>query len=150
MTAQHTIEAKHAEISKMIEALKAATPSTYGIPEAMIDLMPGEHYAGIVLDTDGEPAHHLILLPGEAEKVTWEQAKAWATTQGGELPTHQEQALLLANLKGRFKPNWHWSSEAHETTAGWAWYQYFGNGSQGYTRKYHELRARAVRRLVIE
>ena len=143
------VVAKQAELAKMIEALQCATTFSYGIPEALIELKPGEHYAGIVLADDGEPAHHLILLPGQAEDVTWEGAKAWATDQGGELPTRQEQALLYANLKAQFKPNWYWSSQAHETESSWAWCQGFLDGSQGSYRKTSELRARAVRRLPI-
>ncbi|MDX9843629.1 MAG: DUF1566 domain-containing protein [Aquabacterium sp.] len=142
--------AKQAELTKMIEALQSATSFTYGIPEAMIDLKAGERYAGIVLSEDGEPAHHLVLLPGEAEDVTWEQAKEWAAKQGGDLPTRQEQALLFANLKSQFKPNWHWSNQAHETNSSWAWYQTFSNGNQTLSSQDYELRARAVRRLVIE
>ncbi len=141
--------AKQAELTKMIEALQRATPLSYGIPEAVIEMNPGERYAGIVLDEAGEPGHHLILLPGEAEDISWEDAKKWAADQGGELPNRQEQAILYANLKSHFSPNWYWSSQAHETESSWAWYQLFYNGYQSYDRKYDELRARAVRRLVI-
>ena len=144
------VVAKQAELAKMIEALQCATTFSYGIPEALIELKPGERYAGIVLAEDGEPAHHLILLPGEAEDLNWEDAKSWATEQGGELPTRQEQALLFANLKSQFKPNWHWSNQAHETNSAWAWCQAFNSGDQNYDVQDLELRARAVRRLVIE
>ena len=143
------VVAKQAELAKMIEALQCATTFSYGIPEALIELKPGERYAGIVLAEDGEPAHHLILLPGEAEDLNWEDAKSWATEQGGELPTRQEQALLYANLKAQFKPNWYWSSQAHETESSWAWSQHFNRGSQDNRHENDEFRARAVRRLPI-
>ena len=143
------VVAKQAELAKMIEALQCATTFSYGIPEALIELKPGERYAGIVLAEDGEPAHHLILLPGEAEDLNWEDAKSWATEQGGELPTRQEQALLYANLKAQFKPNWYWSSQAHETESSWAWCLTFSYGYQNGGLKTNELRARAVRRVVI-
>lgn len=142
--------AKQTELAKMIEALQCATTFSYGIPEALIELKPGERYAGIVLAEDGEPSHHLILLPDEADDLNWADAKAWATDHGGELPTRQEQALLYANLKAQFKPNWYWSSQAHETESSWAWCQIFTYGYQSFHRKTRELRARAVRRLVIE
>ena len=141
--------AKQAELAQMIETLQNAASFSYGIPAAAINLAPGERYAGLVLSTDGEPAHHLILLPGEAEDVTWEQAKEWAAKQGGELPTRQEQALLYANLKSHFKPQWYWSGQAHETDSSWAWFQNFTCGYQSSTRKDNECRARAVRRLPI-
>ena len=142
--------AKQAELAQMIETLQNAASFSYGIPAAAINLAPGERYAGLVLSADGEPAHHLILLPGEAEEVTWEQAKEWAAKQGGELPTRQEQALLYANLKSQFKPQWYWSGQAHETESSWAWYQYFIDGHQYDYLKSYEFRARAVRRLIIE
>ena len=142
--------AKQAELAQMIETLQNAASFSYGIPAAAINLAPGERYAGLVLSADGEPAHHLILLPGEAEEVTWEQAKEWAAKQGGELPTRQEQALLYANLKSQFKPQWYWSGQAHETESSWAWYQHFGHGYQDDRHEGLEFRARAVRRLIIE
>ena len=142
--------AKQAELAQMIETLQNAASFSYGIPAAAINLAPGERYAGLVLSADGEPAHHLILLPGEAEEVTWEQAKEWAAKQGGELPTRQEQALLYANLKSQFKPQWYWSGQAHETESSLAWCQVFRSGDQYYFHKNYEFRARAVRRLIIE
>ena len=142
--------AKQAELAQMIETLQNAASFSYGIPAAAINLAPGERYAGLVLSTDGEPAHHLILLPGEAEEVTWEQAKEWATKQSGDLPTRQEQALLYANLKSQFKPQWYWSGQAHETESAWAWCQYFYYGYQYDDYQSLELRARAVRRLPIQ
>lgn len=143
------IVAKQAELAKMIEALQRATPLSYGIPEAVIEMNPGERYAGIVLDEAGEPGHHLILLRGEAEDISWEDAKKWAADQGGELPNRQEQAILYANLKSHFSPNWYWSSQAHETESSWAWCQTFGYGRQSGYHETNELRARAVRRIPI-
>ena len=75
----------------------------------------------------------------------------WASKQGGEsiasLPTRREQALLYANLKEQFEERAYWSCEAE---SGWAWSQYFLSGSQIDRLKRNELRARAVRRLIIE
>ena len=34
-------------------------------------LKAGEQYAGIILGKNGDPDHHLILLPGEADSVNW-------------------------------------------------------------------------------
>jgi hypothetical protein len=113
-------------------------------------LNAGEVYAGILLGKDGVPDQHIILLPGDAEELDWEAAKAWAAEVGGELPTRREQHLLIANLKEEFESNWYWSSEQHASHSDYAWYQRFSNGGQGYGHKDLELRARAVRRLVIE
>lgn len=142
------IEARQTELADLIAKFKTQPkPIQYGIPSVVISLAPGERYAGIVLKDDGDPSHHLVLLPGEAEEVEWQEAKDWAENQGGELPTRREQALLYANLKSEFKPAWHWSSEAHGDAS--AWCQYFLSGYQFCDRQFSELRARAVRRLSI-
>ena len=150
-----SIKAEHAKLADMIAAFeKQQEPSALFFPEATINLAPGEHYAGLVIGKDGEPSYHLVLLPGQADDITWEKAMEWASKQGGDsvasLPTRREQALLYANLKEEFEERAYWSCEAHESESGWAWYQYFYGGSQGTSHRNGELRARAVRRLVIE
>lgn len=115
-----------------------------------LDLPPlkkGEHYAGIILGKDGAHGDHVILLPGEADSVTWEQAKAWAKKIGGELPTRREQSLLYANLQEQFKPAWYWSGEQHAANPDYAWMQHFGDGGQLNDLKSSVCRARAVRRV---
>ncbi|WP_175984604.1 DUF1566 domain-containing protein [Burkholderia stabilis] len=112
------------------------------------ELAEGELYAGILIGKDGAPSQHIILLPGDANEVNWDDAKAWAASIGGELPTRREQALLYANLPEQFERDWYWSGEAHRES-GWAWCQDFGYGGQSLNRQRYELRARAVRRLSI-
>ena len=115
------------------------------------NLKAGELYAGLILGQNGEPDHHLVLLPGEAEEVSWAAAKKFAAGAGGELPTRREQSLLFANLKSEFQPRWYWSSEQHAGYTGCAWSQYFYSGFQdNYGVKSASLRARAVRRLAIQ
>lgn len=113
------------------------------------NLKPGEHYAGLILGKDGNPDYHLILLPGEAEHVTWNDAIKWAKATGGELPNRREQALLYANLKEEFHPVWYWSGEQHAAYPGCAWMQYFYDGGQDTYHKSYQPRARAVRRFEI-
>ncbi len=141
------IEAEQAKVNQMIAAFKAAALTTYGIPEAHIELKTGELYAGLMLDEAGEPSHHLIALPNEVEDITFTDALAWATTQGGDLPTPNEQSLLFANLKKHFKPEWYWSNREHPTNKGCAFVQLFDDGRQTTSGKYHKFRARAVRRV---
>lgn len=114
------------------------------------NLNEGELYAGILLGEDEAPDHHLILLPGEADALNFAAAQDWAKKQGGDLPTRREQSLLFANLKTQFKRDWYWSGEQHAAFSGCAWCRYFGSGHQGGDGKSAELRARAVRRLVIQ
>ena len=150
-----SIKAEHAKLADLIAAFeKQQEPSALYFPEATINLAPGEHYAGIITGKDGEPSYHLVLLPGQADDITWDKAMEWAGKQGGEyvasLPTRREQALLYANLKEEFEERAYWSCEAHESESGWAWSQFFTYGGQSTSHKNNELRARAVRRLVIE
>lgn len=113
------------------------------------NLKAGEQYAGIILGKDGQPDHHLVLLPGEAEGVSWAKAKEFAKKAGGELPTRREQSLLFANLKECFQPRWYWSNEEHASDSTCAWTQNFNYGYQYYDRKSDEHRARAIRRIFI-
>ena len=111
-------------------------------------LAEGEIYVGAIGDTAGD-IYHVILLPGDNDAATWQAKMDWAKSIGGDLPTRVEQAMLWANHRDQFQKDWYWSNETHHTESGWAWYQYFTNGTQNNYHKYDELRARAVRRLVI-
>jgi hypothetical protein len=128
----------------VISVLKAAPPAQ----TPTLEINPGERYAGLVLDAvTGLPSHHLVLLPGEAAGMSWEDASKWAKEQGGDLPTRQEQSLLFANLISEFQPEWYWSGEKAST--GGAWYQGFYSGHQARISLGNELRVRAVRRLSV-
>ncbi len=111
-------------------------------------LAEGEIYVGAIGDTAGD-IYHVILLPGDNDAATWQAKMDWAKSIGGDLPTRVEQAMLWANHRDQFQKDWYWSNETHHTDSGWAWYQGFYGGYQTYGHKCHELRARAVRRLVI-
>ena len=113
------------------------------------ELAQGEIYAGIILNSDGAPSHHLILLAGDNDDANWADQTEWAKSIGGELPTRAEQSLLVANCKQHFQKNWYWSVETVSSEPGWAWCQYFDLGIQNHGRTSDELRARAVRRLPI-
>ncbi|MBS1188938.1 MAG: hypothetical protein H6R10_730 [Rhodocyclaceae bacterium] len=146
------IKAEHSRIGEMIAAFEAqaSKPEAIHFPEALIEINPGEHYAGLIVGKDGEPSYHLILLPGQADDITWDKAKDWAKEAGGELPTRREQALLYANLKEQFEERWYWSGEINASAAEYAWSQTFYDGYQSYGHRSSKLRARAVRRLEIQ
>jgi len=143
------VKATQTKLAAMIAALEATQPRVVGITAQNISLMPGEHYAGIIIGQNGGADYHLILLPGEAERVTWAKAKTFAKDAGGDLPTRREQSLLYANCKEQFEGAWYWSSEEHASDSDCAWMQGFGVGDQDGYRKGHASRARAVRRLPI-
>jgi hypothetical protein len=109
-------------------------------------LKKGETYGGLLLGKNGEPDQHIVLLPGEAQAVNWDDAMKFAAKAGGELPTRREQALLFANLPEEFTPNWYWSGE--QRGSGSAWFQFFTLGDQDWSLTSLKCRARAVRRSV--
>jgi hypothetical protein len=116
---------------------------------AIPPLTEGEIYIGAIGDSSGN-LHHVILLPGDNDDATFEDQMSWAESIGGDLPTRIEQAMLYANHKNLFKKTLYWSNETYYSGSGCAWYQSFFNGYQYDTYESYELRARAVRRLVIE
>ena len=142
------IKSEQTKLAEMIARFEAQIQSKriVTIPRIEIELHDGEHYAGILLGKDGTPDQHLILLPGEAESVNWQDAKDFSAKAGGELPTRREQALLYANLKEQFQENYYWSGEQHAAYSGYAWCQSFDYGDQDIISKSDKLRARAVRR----
>lgn len=143
------IQEAQSRVNRMIEEFVAQDHAhDYRIPGACIELRPGERYAGIVLDDNGKPSHHLIHLPGNSDKASWDDQKAWAESIGGELPTRREQSLLFANLCG-FKAAAYWSAETHAEDSSCAWYQSFYTGFQDDDPKSAELRAVAVRRVFV-
>ena len=115
---------------------------------ALPTLSEGERYAGIVIDPDtSQPTYHLILQPHRPiAQLTWDEAIAWAAAIGAELPTVQESALLYANLRLAFSPEWHWTSQQSAHSASEAWIECFGGGGQGGLDKGYKCRACAIRR----
>ena len=142
-----TIKAKQAELEKLIEQLQAQA-TVIEIKERTIKLNPSEHYAGAVIDADGNHLHDLILLPQQhAHRLTWDEAKKWAEEVGGALPTRQEQSLIFANCKPHLEGVYHWSCEEYEGNASYAWDCYFDTGHQSLNHKFNEHSAVAVRRV---
>lgn len=139
------LRADHERLAEKIVAFERSQPRVVNLQHTAIELAEGETYAGLILNDDGTPSHHLVLLSGETE-ATWADAKSWATKAGGELPTRREQSLLFANAKAGFKARWYWSSEKHESGS-YAWIQGFDYGHQSYDHVVLSICARAVRRL---
>ena len=141
------VQARQAELAQLIEQLtRGPITSTHLIlPEAAIELAPGEHYAGAVLDEQGHVLHHLVLMAAKPDsELAWQAAMDWAASVGGALPTRQEQALLYANCKPHLEPAWHWSSETEGSSYAWGCYFYYGNLYSSY--RSYEGSAVAVRR----
>ncbi len=117
-------------------------------------LAEGAIYVGAIGNQTGD-VYHLILLAGDNDRANHQAQLDWAKSIGGDLPNRTESAMLFAHCKDQFQPTAYWTNDTlidpddSEDTS-WAWCQYFDYGSQIYTRKYDELRARAVRRIIIE
>lgn len=127
-------------------ARATATPIRINVPT----LNKGERYAGLLLKNGKvNGGHHLILLPQQGEKLTFDQANAWAKTQGATLPDRRESRLLFANQPEAFHPAIYWTSEPYAGTDAVAWGQTFNDGYQDGWLKYAAFRCCAVRRVVI-
>lgn len=145
------IQAKQTELAKLIQQFSdqpKAASRTIEIEDRYIELEPGEHYAGAVLDADGNHMHDLVLLPQRhGKRLNWKAALEWAEEVGGALPTRQEQSLIFANCKPHLEGVYHWSCEEYEGASSYAWLCYFRDGTQYYDPMCDELAAVAVRRL---
>lgn len=111
-------------------------------------LNPGETYAGLATDINGKTVHHVVLLPGDVQK-NWADAKAWAASIGGELPTRTEALLLFHTQRAEFERTWYWTSQQHAGAPSCAWDQGFDWGYQYGNDLSWERRARAVRRVPV-
>ena len=144
------IQAKQTELSQLIAKFKEQPVQTtlLQFQEVSIELHPGEHYAGQVLDESGHLLHHLVLMAQRpTDKLNWQAAMDWAQRVGGALPNRQEQSLLFANCKPHLQSDWHWSSETYEDDASYAWNCYFTDGDINLSRKSFEGGVVSVRRV---
>jgi hypothetical protein len=147
-----TIKAEQTKLAQMIETIEEDMKKNafFEYQGKRVPLAIGEKYIGTIISADGTRNHHIILLPGAVSGKTWNDAKEWAESIGGELPDRSEGALLFATIKDEFEEEWYWTREAHASASGYAWCQHFLTGHQYYDGITGTLRARAVRRLIIQ
>ena len=120
------------------------------MPTTKITLPPlaaGERYLCGIVNADGSITHS-ILLPGDNDPADWKTQTAWAKSIGGDLLNRAELVIAYETMPDEFKKQAYWSNTKTAST-GWAWCQGFGSGGQVYYLQDGQLRARAVRRLVI-
>ena len=132
------------------DAVAAISSNSFTYQGRTITIADDERYIGTIISADAGRNHHIILLPGDADEADWETQMNWAKAQGGELPDRVESALLFSTMKDEFKEDWYWTREQHASYASYAWYQNFRRGDQRSYHTYSTLRARAVRRLIIQ
>jgi hypothetical protein len=120
------------------------------MPTTKITIPPlatGQRYLCGIVNADGSITHS-ILLPGDNDPADWKTQMAWAKSIGGDLLNRAELVIAYETMPAEFKTQAYWSNTKH-ASAGWAWSQDFDDGSQYDYRQDFQLRARAVRRLVI-
>lgn len=147
-----TVKAEQTKLAQMIATIEEDMKKNafFEYQGNRIPLAIGEKYVGTITSADGSRNHHIILLPGAVSDKTWNAAKEWAESIGGELPDRVESALLFATMRDEFEEAWHWTREANASDSGSAWSQGFYGGLQGCDDISTKLRARAVRRLIIQ
>lgn len=112
------------------------------------------------LTTNPEGLHQaVVLLPARPDKrLNWGDAKTWAESVGGVLPSRPEFAMAFANVrKDIATEGWFWTRDDvidpdepdSEDYASYAWYQDFSNGDQYSFLKSSEGRAVAVRLILL-
>jgi hypothetical protein len=103
-----TIKAEQTKLAQMIETIEEGMKKNayFEYQGKRIPLAIGEKYIGTIISADGARNHHIILLPGAVSGKTWNDAKAWAESIGGELPDRSEGALLFSTMKDEFEEDW--------------------------------------------
>jgi hypothetical protein len=118
-------------------ALAAVAALALGSP------LEGGTFQGILTLPSGVHVAVVLLADKPDEELNWADAKKWAESVGGELPARPAAAMLFANAKAQFEPEWHWTSEAY--SGSYAWLQYFSYGYQSAGYVTSKSCARAVR-----
>jgi len=118
--------------------------------------LEGGTFAGVVTLKDGAHVAVVLLADKPEKRLKWADAKAWAESVDGVLPTRPVAALLYANAKDQFESTWHWTSETLDADTGnkddasCAWSCYFNHGYQFYDHVSSAGAARAVRLIHLE
>lgn len=137
----------YALVDSMQLLLQEATQeNVIRVPGQSIQLLPGERYAGTLLDTAGAAVHHVVVLAASPSvPKTWTDARSWAESLGGCLPTVSEQALIYANCSIPLSAEWYWSDEGTEGVSATAFN--YSTCTLGIRSKDARCRALAVRRV---
>jgi hypothetical protein len=112
----------------------------------------GKHVDGADSELDGL-ANTQALAASDIDHPLAKWAAGLTIEGHGDLyiPARKELRLLHVNLAEHFETDeWYWSSSQCAGYADYAWAQIFNYGIQINLHKNNELRARAVRRLIIQ
>jgi hypothetical protein len=141
-----------------MNAPKELRATTFAVIAALTIGAPleGGTFVGVITLKDGQHVAVALLADKPAKRLPWAEAKAWAETVDGQLPTRPIAALLYANAKDQFEPTWHWTLDELQADTGdedhdsYAWGCFFSYGYQGDSGKSHAAAARAVRLIHLE
>ena len=124
------------ELQDQIDALKA---------EAQVAESFDWENSPVICELNG---YRWYLGPEADEELTWQDAKDWCKSVGGELPTRDIllQAYLNEDIKPLIIDSWYWSGTEFYATGAWA--QHF-LGSQYYNTKTSASYVRAVKRVKV-
>jgi hypothetical protein len=136
------IKAAQENLSKMIDKFEQQQKN---IKFGDVQLQENEKYAGVILNENGEPSHHLILLGGNIQNG--KRLYSSVVDLYPSLPTIQELSLLYCNLKTEFYQSIYLSSNGSLQT-NWCWCIDFENNQPKYT--YKPAHVCQVRRVQIE
>lgn len=154
---RRSVETVIGEMREHIDELRARATLTAKAPVDIGQAWAGQGgvFAGAMRGAD-DVDYFLILGPQHAEELNWNRASEWAAQLEVDghrdfvLASRAEQTVLFDRVKHLFDPNYYWSGETHASDSSSAWDQDFYHGGQYGWLKYGKLRARAVRRLVIQ
>lgn len=121
----------------------------------------GGVYAGILTGKDGSlyalikldvkpPCKPATTPEDEGDDfLAWDEALAWATKQGGDLPTLAEAALLFTNVRNVL-PDEAWTSEVGNDDVSLAWLAQFHDNDMTRFQKEARAEALAVQRVPLD
>jgi hypothetical protein len=118
--------------------------------------LEGGTFRGVITLPGGAHVAVVLLADKPEKRLAWADAKAWAESVDGVLPTRPIAALLYANAKDQFEKDWHWTADELSSDTGnardasVAWSCYFDNGDQDDDGKSYAGCARAVRLIHLE
>ena len=108
----------------------------------------GKSIEGARLVNDGAANTEALIAAGECPAAEACHAYRGNGFDDWYLPSQAELNVCYANAREHFADRWYWSST--QSSANYAWVQYFLNGDQDLVPKVDDYRVRAVRRLVIQ
>lgn len=104
-------------------------------------------HIALITPVNGSAPYDLFVTINLEHKGSQEDCEQWALSNGLELPTLAELALIQDHTKGLLKPTWYWSCEKSESLEGlgYAYHGYYHyTGSSEVATTYRAIGVRRV------